>query len=134
MYSHCLFLSLLFQTSTAPNSWATISLWRRFIQLKDKKNEEAVDVVAQAMEQTTNERENCPAGCEVMKQARDDSLRDHYRKIISTPSQGTIVSAHTLQRAEHPARSCEGANLTRRPNLQIPTTTGGNQGYIYLAQ
>jgi hypothetical protein len=107
------------QTSTVPNSTAVVSLWRRFFELKDQKDEEKLQEILSALEE-----EGCymsaPIQSETVVAARNEFLREPYRPLMGTRSQPTPIS---LTR-ESPSQL---------PNLLVPSAEGGSD-YVYRAQ
>jgi hypothetical protein len=103
----------IFQTSTAPNSWASIALWRRFFALKEKEEEEKLDELQQFFEEAIDIRQITPIAAPEVRQAREqfsqERLRDLTRQSASQRSEQEVI---------------------QQPNLQIPA----GEEYLYFAQ
>lgn len=126
------------QTTAAPNSWATVSLWRRFFQLKDEQEDEMLDVVARALEAEISEREVRPIHCEDVVAARREFLREHYQHVIAPsntqPNIGSLA-ANAAQEQHQTRVHCHQEQQVHRPNLQVPVRSNADlPESVYLAQ
>jgi hypothetical protein len=143
------------QTAVAPNSWAVICLWRRFFQLRDEESEQSAEILAAALEQVVDDRDDCPIACDEVAQARRDCIRDYYRQILSgssaaanprllatTTAASSGAAATTdprivLASLVEQAQSAQEARVSRnQPNLTIPVSNGNGRvvEHLQLAQ
>mmetsp|Transcript_7508 Transcript_7508/g.7087 ORF Transcript_7508/g.7087 Transcript_7508/m.7087 type:complete len:142 (-) Transcript_7508:232-657(-) len=121
-------------TTTGANSWATVSLWRRFFQLKEEEEEEQLEVLCEVLE----ESRACPVASDEANQARHEFLQGHYRT-LQTASNLTSTMNSNLPDMQ---TTSSGPNLNvmrerenqvlHQPNLDIPVQNG--YGYVNVAQ
>ena len=125
----------------APNSWAVICLWRRFFQLREEEQEQHIEVIARALEQEIDEREDCPIGCEEVVQARREYLREYYRQVLATSSSSRTTTVTTTGAGSgaltpylvQAQTAQEARRRLSQPNLAIPIGKNGTDS-VYLAQ
>mmetsp|Transcript_29022 Transcript_29022/g.43164 ORF Transcript_29022/g.43164 Transcript_29022/m.43164 type:complete len:143 (-) Transcript_29022:180-608(-) len=125
------------QVLPPPNSWALVSLWRRFFQMQEEEREEAMQIMAEALEKPASVDNARPTASDEAYNARMEFLKEHYRALLTsnagtmgglggsvgiTPS--TAETTPTMQRHEN--------QQVHNPNLDIPTQDG--QSYVTLAQ
>jgi hypothetical protein len=128
---------LLFkQTSTAANSWATVSLWRRFFEQRELEEEEQLAIIADTFvdlhyENDDGDENLSPVEAEEARQARINFVRDCYRNLrnSSTSHRDPVVDRLEIASAGAIAAQQERRQVNR-PNLEIPV----GQEYVYRAQ
>jgi len=134
-----------------------ICLWRRFFAYQEERQEEELDVIARALEEEIDPRDDCPIGCPEVVQVRREFVRDYYRQIAGA-RHGDATSAAAGGGPVHHARrpygadsaglrflaqlrerqgEQEGRRRTNRLDLRVPASDDESAAEIdpiYLAQ
>ena len=149
----------MLQTSTAPNSWATINLWRRYFEKTEQEEEEFVQEI---LDELTNQddsqysiRNVRPIQAPEVIAERQKFIKEGYARnqvqgsnntqrpsmYGSTPSSGIgplstagqVVQLHQQTMGNPPSSSNSATDrVINEPNLQVPTNDGDD--FRYLAQ
>ena len=98
---------------TQPNSWATISLWRRFFQLQEEEQQEEQREMEEILDEIFTAPVMRPIATEQNRALRAQVLDEHYRDLRAQQQR----NEQELQQLNH-------------PNLDVPV---GDQ-YVTLAQ
>lgn len=65
-------------TASGPNGWAKVSLWRRFFELQEKKEQEECETFTQLLDEIYEE-EPTHTESEVALRSRREMIQEHYR-------------------------------------------------------
>lgn len=118
-------LILLPQTMNNPNSWATVSQWRRYFEYEDEREREQEDAIAEIIdEQYTNETMRPIATEQSQQFLRHETLQAYRLQQIRSETQPAPVMS------EPPTRPDQERMQPRR-SLEIPV---GEDEARYLPQ
>jgi hypothetical protein len=82
------------QTSVGPNSKAIVGLWRRFFELKEKEEEERLEVISSALEDDVfGGIWKDPINSEHAIAARREMVCGHYRQVLGRNCISTMTSS-----------------------------------------
>lgn len=129
----CLLLLACLQTLTAPNSWAAVSLWRRFFQLQEEQEEEQRELMEQALEETLRHTNGVAPlyHPEVVASIREQAVAEYYRDLIrqgekysrsvaATPSTAAAATTGEASPSLAALRHEMDRQILQQPNLAIP--------------
>eukprot|EP00565_Helicotheca_tamesis_P008441 CAMPEP_0185724476 /NCGR_PEP_ID=MMETSP1171-20130828/947_1 /TAXON_ID=374046 /ORGANISM="Helicotheca tamensis, Strain CCMP826" /LENGTH=151 /DNA_ID=CAMNT_0028392335 /DNA_START=116 /DNA_END=571 /DNA_ORIENTATION=- len=127
-----------------PNSWAYVSIWRRFFELQEEEQEETIQIMAEVLEESASEENARPVASEENARARAEYVKEYYRTLVSNTKTnagaGRVMSTGASSGSSGSSRSSEVTPAMQErerqqlydPNLDIPTEDG--QSYVTLAQ
>jgi hypothetical protein len=122
----------MLQAATRPNSWAAVSMWRRFFQLKDDEESEQVDTILAALEESTQ-------GGRPIQSERAKEQMQNFRQSMTSRQQQLQITSNTPPSPSLPPTSLTDdihqsmvrqheEQVLNRPDLSI------GPGSMYLAQ
>jgi hypothetical protein len=122
------------QTSTAPNSRAVISLWRRCFELQEKQEEATLEEIVRALEAEIfdGDSTNPPIRSSSAVAAREEFLADYYRSMMAQRQPPVLVAA-TPSTGTNISRPLGSLLTTMSPSLLVPRQDDSSD-YIYLPQ
>ena len=138
-----------FQAAVAPNSWAVICLWRNYFVIKDEKEEQHVEKIAEALAEDIGERDDCPIRCPDVAAQRRQFVQDSIRRglVVGGDGNGTtksplngvdVNSQHFYDMVRSSQNEQEARLAANQPNLSIPTSTDNDDRVVldsmYFAQ
>mmetsp|Transcript_3883 Transcript_3883/g.6498 ORF Transcript_3883/g.6498 Transcript_3883/m.6498 type:complete len:110 (+) Transcript_3883:295-624(+) len=106
-----------------PNSWATVSLWRRFFQMQEQRELEFEEALEELVNQAHTAETMRPIDSEYSVGLRRQATREAYRDAMQFSAVSSSATTSSSRRTEQERMA--------RPNLEIPV---GDNAALYLPQ
>ena len=78
------------KTSTNPNSWAAVAMWRRLFEIKKKTEEEEIDELQEMFEEAFDIRQVRPIEAPEVVEAKNQFKKEHIRGILRQRNHSTL--------------------------------------------
>eukprot|EP00545_Synedropsis_sp_CCMP1620_P014766 CAMPEP_0119030490 /NCGR_PEP_ID=MMETSP1176-20130426/41057_1 /TAXON_ID=265551 /ORGANISM="Synedropsis recta cf, Strain CCMP1620" /LENGTH=129 /DNA_ID=CAMNT_0006986861 /DNA_START=58 /DNA_END=447 /DNA_ORIENTATION=- len=111
------------RTMNNPNSWATVSLWRRFFQMQEQRELEFEEALEELVNQAHTAETMRPIDSEYSVGLRRQATREAYRDAMQFSAVSSSATTSSSRRTEQERMA--------RPNLEIPV---GDNAALYLPQ
>ena len=106
------------KTTTAPNSWAAVGLWKRFFELQEEEAEEQIAAVVEVLRE--HERQASPIGTANARALQSQMRSEYYKELVS----GVRRFDTQLQSDDMLARWNHERQQLHQPNLGVPNSAG----------
>eukprot|EP00543_Licmophora_paradoxa_P008476 CAMPEP_0202445848 /NCGR_PEP_ID=MMETSP1360-20130828/4581_1 /ASSEMBLY_ACC=CAM_ASM_000848 /TAXON_ID=515479 /ORGANISM="Licmophora paradoxa, Strain CCMP2313" /LENGTH=139 /DNA_ID=CAMNT_0049062243 /DNA_START=8 /DNA_END=427 /DNA_ORIENTATION=+ len=122
------------RTADNPNSWATISLWRRFFQIKEEEEKEEQSMIEEIYQSIYPKEKLRPIESDNARQMRQEETKAAHRAATipraEIQHQAPAPQPTPVERQQNAMRQAREQQILQRPDLAVAI----NGNYTTLAQ